>query len=174
MPLKLSSPAGDVPLSGVFVTGCLAAADALLDFAKGITGPAETTILANLAKTDDASVLARLHNFLGDIRTKVSNYKGALDAYLSVTVLYGSQGDQLPRAELGAALALIKMDYLEDARNMLIGLSERYPTSPQAAVAKKQLEDLLKIIGDVRVQKADTEEAEAKAQNEAKPAPETK
>ena len=152
----------------------LAAADALLDFAKGITGPAETTILANLAKTDDASVLARLHNFLGDIRTKVSNYKGALDAYLSVTVLYGSQGDQLPRAELGAALALIKMDYLEDARNMLIGLSERYPTSPQAAVAKKQLEDLLKIIGDVRVQKADTEEAEAKAQNEAKPAPETK
>ena len=146
----------------------LAAADALLDFAKGITGPAETTIVANLAKTDDASVLARLHNFLGDIRTRVSNYKGALEAYLSVTVLYGSQGDQLPRAELGAALALIKMDYLEDARNMLIGLSERYPTSPQAAVAKTQLDDLLKIIGEVRVQKADTEEAEAKA------APETK
>ena len=146
----------------------LAAADALLDFAKGIVGPAETTIVANLAKTDDASVLARLHNFLGDIRTKVSNYKGALEAYLSVTVLYGSQGDQLPRAELGAALALIKMDYLEDARNMLIGLSERYPTSPQATVAKAQLDDLLKIIGEVRIQKAETEEAEAQA------APETK
>ena len=146
----------------------LAAADALLDFAKGIVGPAETTIVANLAKTDDASVLARLHNFLGDIRTKVSNYKGALEAYLSVTVLYGSQGDQLPRAELGAALALIKMDYLEDARNMLIGLSERYPTSPQATVAKAQLDDLLKIIGEVRIQKAETEEAEAQ------PAPETK
>lgn len=142
----------------------LAAADAVLDFAKGIIGPAETAIVANLAKTDDASVLARLHNFLGDVRTKMGNFKGALEAYLSVSVLYGSQADQLPRAELGAARSLIKMQYLDDANNMLLGLRERFPTSPQAEAAKAELAELTKIIGDVRTQKAEADEAAAKAQ----------
>jgi tetratricopeptide (TPR) repeat protein len=152
------SPSDQLRLSG---------AQALQDFSKGLLAPAESAVKAILPKTDDASVLAKLYVLLGDIQTKQAAYPAALESYLSVSVFYGSQSDQLPRAELGAARSLAKMQRLEDARDMLVGLKDRYPTSPQAKIAKEELSAILKTLGQNEAQKAD--EAE-KAEKTEKPA----
>jgi TolA-binding protein len=145
----------------------LAAAEALQDFSKGLLGPAATSLRALIPKTDDAAVLAKLYNLLGDVQMKQGNFQDALESYLSVSVFYGSQADQLPRAELGASRALSKMQRLEDSRDMLMGIKERYPTSPQAKSAREELAVVLKSLGQ-----AEAEEAEAadKADAAAKPA----
>jgi tetratricopeptide (TPR) repeat protein len=142
--------------------------DALIDFAKGLSGPAKTSVVKLIPQTDDASVLAKLYILLGDIHYKLADYPSALEAYLSVSVFYGSQSDQLPIAELGAARSLTKMDRLEDSRDMLNGIKERYPTSPEAQSAKKELDALMKILGAATQAKAD--EAE-KATTEKSPEP---
>jgi TolA-binding protein len=149
------------------------------DVAKGaLLGQAKATIAKLIVKTDDASVLAKLHNLLGDIHAKLSAYPDALEAYLKVSVFYGSQGDQLPIAELGAARALKRMDRLEDAQAMMNGIKERYPTSPQAQAARKELDDLNKALGASLQAKADEEDKaaaetqkEKEAEKEATPAP---
>jgi tetratricopeptide (TPR) repeat protein len=145
--------------------------DALIDFAKGLSGPAKTTVAKLIPQTDDASVLAKLYNLLGDIHSKLGSYPDALEAYLSVSVFYGSQADQLPISELGAARSLKKMDRLEDARDMFTGIKERYPKSPQAQSAKKELDELLKVLGAAQQTKADEAEKAEKAE---KPAEEKK
>lgn len=125
----------------------LTAAEALLDYAKEIYGPALTSVTNLIPQTDDASVLAKLYNILGDIQMKQSAYENALESYLSVSVFYGSQADQLPRAELGAGRALMKMQRYEDARDMFVGIRERYPTSQYAQAAKGNLDESLKLLG---------------------------
>jgi tetratricopeptide (TPR) repeat protein len=145
--------------------------DALIDFAKGLSGPAKTTVIKLIPQTDDASVLAKLYILLGDIHFKLGDYPSALEAYLSVSVFYGSQADQLPIAELGAARSMSKMDRLEDARDMLNGLKERYPTSPQAQSAKKELDALTKILGAAMQAKADEADKAEKATPEKSPEP---
>ena len=140
--------------------------DALIDFAKGLSGPAKTTVVKLIPQTDDASVLAKLYNLLGDIHSKLGSFPDALEAYLSVSVFYGSQADQLPIAELGAARSLKKMDRLEDCRDMLTGIKERYPKSPQAQTAKKELDELMKVLGAAQQSKADeAEKAEKPAED---------
>jgi tetratricopeptide (TPR) repeat protein len=140
--------------------------DALIDFAKGLSGPAKTTVVKLIPQTDDASVLAKLYNLLGDIHSKLGSFPDALEAYLSVSVFYGSQADQLPIAELGAARSLKKMDRLEDSRDMLTGIKERYPQSPQAQTAKKELDELMKVLGAAQQSKADeAEKAEKPAED---------
>jgi TolA-binding protein len=146
-------------------------ADALGDYAKGLYGPAKTAIVKLIPRTDDASVLAKLYNLLGDIHSKLGAYPDALEAYLSVSVFYGSQADQLPISELGAARSLKKMDRLEDARDMLNGIKERYPTSPQGQAARKELEDLLKVLGAATQAKSEAEEKAAAAEKATPAAP---
>ena len=137
--------------------------EALQDFAKGLSGPAKTTVLKLIPQTDDAGVLAKLYNLLGDIHSKLGAYPDALEAYLSVSVFYGSQADQLPIAELGAARSLKKMDRLEDARDMFNSIKERHPTSQQAQVSKKEIDELMKVLGAVQQAKADEADQAEKA-----------
>ncbi len=143
--------------------------DALIDFAKGLSGPAKTTVIKLIPQTDDASVLAKLYNLLGDIHAKLGSHPDALEAYLSVSVFYGSQADQLPIAELGAARSLKKMDRLEDARDMYAGIKERYPQSRQAQSAKKEHDELMKVLGAVQQSKADEADKAAEPAESKKP-----
>ncbi len=152
----------------------LGAVDASSDFVKGLLGPAKTSVVNLIPKTDDASVLAKLYNLLGDIHSKQGDYPSALESYLSVSVFYGSEADQLPLAELGAARSLKKMDRLEDSRDMFTGIKTRYPTSPQAQAATKELNDLLKVLGAAQAAHADEAEATQKAEMEKAAAAEKK
>ncbi len=141
-------------------TARLAAVDITYDYVKGILGPAHTALEKLLPTTEDGAVLAKLYVLKGDIQFKRGNFNDALEAYLSVPVFYGAQAAFLPNAELGAARSLHKMGRLEDASEMFRTLQERYKDMPQAAQAKKELDELTKALGVSKEQEAEAEEAE--------------
>lgn len=142
-------------------------AEARLDFAKGILGPASTVLIPLFAKTDSAAILAKLHALAGDIHSQKGELKEALESYLSISVFYGSQGNQLPRAELNAARTLAKQQHLEDARDMLQGITERHAKAPEAKTAKAELDVILKTLENFSQAKADAEDETEKAEKKA-------
>jgi len=120
--------------------------DALQSFQKNMTGPAIKKAESLVKGTEDSATLARLHVLIGDIKFKQGNYLEALDAYLQVPVFYGSQGSQLPIAELGAARSLMHLGRLQDASKALTLIAERYKGTPEAASAQKDKEDVDKAL----------------------------
>ncbi len=110
--------------------------DALMEFKKGIIGPAfQKVTTALLSTTADAALLARLHLLEGDIQSKREEYEKALDAYVQVSVFYGAQAALLPAAELGIARALRALQRFPDARAAYARVVSRHAASPQAALA---------------------------------------
>lgn len=138
------------------------AAEAQMDAAKGILAPALKVIALQLPKTDNAAILAKLHALAGDIHAKKGALNEALESYLTISVLYGSQGNQLPRAELNAARILAKQQHLEDARDMLQGIIERHAKTPEAKTAKAELDVILKTLENVSQAKAEADDQEQK------------
>ena len=121
--------------------------EALQQFQKGMTGPALQKANTLLAGTENSGTLARLYNLIGDIQFKREAYKEALDAYLQVPVFFGTQASLLPAAEFGAARCLMRLRRLDDATAALTRILERYKGTWVEAPAKKEKEDLEKVIG---------------------------
>ncbi len=120
--------------------------DALASFEKDMTGPAIKKAESLVKGTEDSATLARLHILIGDIKFKQENYMEALDAYLQVPVFYGSQGQLMPVAELGAARSLMRLGRLADASRALGIIITRYKDTPEAADAAKDKEDVDKAL----------------------------
>ena len=120
--------------------------DALASFEKDMTGPAIKKAESLVKGTEDSATLARLHVLIGDIKFKQENYMEALDAYLQVPVFYGSQGQLMPVAELGAARSLMRLGRLADASQALGIVITRYKDTPEAADAAKDKEDVDKAL----------------------------
>ena len=120
--------------------------DALASFEKDMTGPAIKKAESLVKGTEDSATLARLHVLIGDIKFKQENYMEALDAYLQVPVFYGSQGQLMPVAELGAARSLMRLGRLADASRALGIVITRYKDTPEAADAAKDKEDVDKAL----------------------------
>jgi tetratricopeptide (TPR) repeat protein len=121
--------------------------EALQQFQKGMTGPALQKANTLLAGTENSAVLARLYNLIGDIQFKREAYKEALDAYLQIPVFFGTQASLLPGAEFGAARSLMRLRRLEDANVALDRILQRYKGTWVEAAARKEKEDLEKVIG---------------------------
>ena len=121
--------------------------EALQQFQKGMTGPALQKATSLVAGTENSQTLARLQVLIGDIQYKREAYKEALDAYLQIPVFFGTQASLLPGAELGVARSLMKLRRLEDASAALTRIIERYKGTWVEAPAKKEKEDLEKVIG---------------------------
>ncbi len=120
--------------------------DALASFEKDMTGPAIKKAESLVKGTEDSATLARLNILIGDIKFKQENYLEALDAYLQVPVFYGSQGQLMPVAELGAARSLMRLGRLADASRALGIIIARYKDTPEAAGAAKDKEDVDKAL----------------------------
>lgn len=120
--------------------------DALASFEKDMTGPAIKKAESLVKGTEDSATLARLHVLIGDIKFKQENYMEALEAYLQVPVFYGSQGQMMPVAELGAARSLMRLGRLADASRALGIIINRYKDTPEAADAAKDKEDVDKAL----------------------------
>jgi tetratricopeptide (TPR) repeat protein len=120
--------------------------EALESFQKSMTGPAIKKAESLIKSTDDSATLGRLWVLIGDIKFKQGNYLEALDSYLQVPVFYGSQGAQMPIAELGAARSLMHLGRLSDASKALTLVIERYKGTPEAAAAQKDKEDVDKAL----------------------------
>lgn len=116
--------------------------DALASFEKDMTGPAIKKAESLVKGTEDSGTLARLHILIGDIKFKQEAYMEALDAYLQVPVFYGSQGQLMPVAELGAARSLMRLGRLGDASKALGIIITRYKETPEAAAAAKDKNDV--------------------------------
>jgi hypothetical protein len=121
--------------------------ESLQQFQKGMTGPALQKANTLLAGTENSAVLARLYNLIGDIQFKREAYKEALDAYLQIPVFFGTQAALLPGAEFGAARSLMRLRRLEDANVALDRILQRYKGTWVEALARKEKEDLEKVIG---------------------------
>ncbi len=148
--------------------------EASQDFYKGVTGPAKAAVLKLQSVSDNAAVLAKLYLLLGNIEYKREAYKEALDAYLHVPVFYGTQGEYLPSAELGAARSLMKMQRLEDARTYFQVVEDRYPNSPQAGMAKEDMKLVEKALGESGQEAIKAEEAKTEAESKKADAAEAK
>ena len=137
--------------------------DALASFEKDMTGPAIKKAESLVKGTEDSATLARLHVLIGDIKFKQENYKEALDSYLQVPVFYGSQGQMMPVAELGAARSLMRLGRLADASKALGIVITRYKDTPEAAAAAKDKEDVDKALtgGLTKTEKKDETKPEA-------------
>ncbi|MBP7948278.1 MAG: hypothetical protein KA004_01390 [Verrucomicrobiales bacterium] len=145
----------------------LRAAQGAQEYYKGAPGPAKQIVEEIIPKTDDAAVLAKLYLLLGDIEYKRQSFADAREAYLHVPVFYGSQGLLLPNAELGAARSLVKLQRLEDASEMLSGIVDRYPGTPQAKAADEERKQLLKALGETEQSMAEKQgNADAKEKPE--------
>lgn len=140
--------------------------DALASFEKDMTGPAIKKAESLVKGTEDSATLARLHILIGDIKFKQEAYMEALDAYLQVPVFYGSQGQLMPVAELGAARSLMRLGRLADASKAFGTIIDRYKDTPEAGDAAKDKDDVDKALtGGVA---APEKPADAKPDDEAK------
>lgn len=141
--------------------------EALQQFQKGMTGPALQKANTLLAGTENSAVLARLYNLIGDIQFKREAYKEALDAYLQIPVFFGTQATLLPGAEFGAARSLMRLRRLEDANVALDRILQRYKGTWVEAAARKEKEDLEKVIGAGGAEAAGKEAGEKPAEGAA-------
>lgn len=121
--------------------------DALEQFQKGITGPALAKVKPLARGGQDADTLARLYLLTGDIQFKREAFAEALDAYLQIPVFYGAEAAFLPAAELGAAKSLARLGRLQDARDSLTRITERYAGTPEADAAKAEKDSINKLTG---------------------------
>lgn len=121
--------------------------DALEQFQKGITGPALAKVKPLARGGQDADTLARLYLLTGDIQFKREAFEEALEAYLQIPVFYGAEAAFLPAAELGAAKCLARLSRLQDARDSLTRIMERYAGTPEADAAQAEKEAINKLTG---------------------------
>lgn len=121
--------------------------EALEQFQKGITGPALAKVKPLARSGQDADTLARLYLLTGDIQFKREAFEEALEAYLQIPVFYGAEAAFLPAAELGAAKSLARLSRLQDARDSLTRIMERYAGTPEADAAQAEKEAIDKLTG---------------------------
>lgn len=91
-----------------------------------------------LGSTDDSGISAAVWGIKAEIFAKKKDWETALMAYLRIPVLFGTQMDRVPDAELNAARMLVKMKRYEDATKFFTRLVEQYPGSAVAEAAGKE------------------------------------
>ncbi|MCB1208898.1 MAG: tetratricopeptide repeat protein [Verrucomicrobiales bacterium] len=91
-----------------------------------------------LGSTDDSGISAAVWSIKAEIFAKKKEWETAMMAYLRIPVLFGTQMDRVPDAELNAARMLVKMKRYEDATKFFTRLVEQYPGSAVAEAAGKE------------------------------------
>lgn len=91
-----------------------------------------------LGSTDDSGISAAVWNIKAEIFAKKKEWEQAMMAYLRIPVLFGTQMDRVPDAELNAARMLVKMKRYEDASQFFTRLVDQYPGSAVAEAAGKE------------------------------------
>jgi tetratricopeptide (TPR) repeat protein len=106
------------------------------------TGASASTVISQaqniLNETDDSAVGAAVWMIIGDVYQRKQEWEKALDAYLNVTVFYGSQIERVPEAELASATILGKMKRFEDAVSVFDRMVIEYAGTELAKVAETQ------------------------------------
>lgn len=114
----------------------------LEQYLKGMTGPALAKAQAQAKTAEDPAALTRLHLLIGDIQLKRESFQEALDAYLHIPVFFGAQAAYLPAADLGVARSLLRLRRTADAASAFNRIVRRYPGTPEAEAARKELASL--------------------------------
>lgn len=93
-----------------------------------------------LGTTDDSKVLAEVWLAKGRALFVTGDYDNALDAFLHLPVFYNDNPSSTAEALLGSGRCYLKLQDSKRAVRSLLSLQELYPTSPEAAEAKKEIE----------------------------------
>lgn len=93
-----------------------------------------------LGTTEDSKVLAEVWLAKGRALFVTGDYDNALDAFLHLPVFYSDSPSSTAEALLGCGRCYLKLQDNKRAVRSLLSLQELYPTSPEAAEAKKEIE----------------------------------
>lgn len=93
--------------------------------------------------TDDET-LARAWVNKGRSLLALKEFDPALLAFLHVPVFYPEQQSLIPQSLLGSGMAYVGIEDLPDAEKSFTSLIEKFPRSPESAVAKTELEKIKK------------------------------
>lgn len=94
-----------------------------------------------IGSTDDSRVLAEAWLAKGRALFVLSDFDGALDAFLRLPVFYDDAAASTAEALLGAGRCYLKLQDAKRAVRSFTALQERYSATPEAAEARKELEN---------------------------------
>ncbi|MGA3172018.1 MAG: hypothetical protein ABSE62_13505 [Chthoniobacteraceae bacterium] len=95
-----------------------------------------------IGQSQNKDILAQAWLCKGESLFALRRLEPAILAYLHVPVFYPDEKLLVPRAMLGGAKAMIALQDRKSAKDQLVELVKNYPSSPQAAVAKTELDTL--------------------------------
>jgi hypothetical protein len=96
-------------------------------------------MIDEVAKDESPEAQARAWLLRAELATRRSDHEAAAEAYLRVQAFYGTLEHLMPRALLGAGLALRAYGDKAMSERILGELMDGYPGTPQAAIARREL-----------------------------------
>jgi tetratricopeptide (TPR) repeat protein len=101
--------------------------------------PKAEELLSPVAESNTRDTGAEAQYLLGVIKYEQGEYQAAVKAFSNVSVLYEAYGEWVAKALLDQARSYIQMGQRGEARSTLNTLIEDYPDLPEAAEAKRLL-----------------------------------